>query len=127
MKTKNLFLITLISCFILLLPLTVFGQNSPETASVTQAKKLNATTVELSFSNNQKMLLDFYGENIFRMFQDNSGQGMRSPQATPLAEILIENPRKPSANLMCRMQAEKLPFLLLRLKLFLRKKQIYSL
>lgn len=94
MKTKNLFLITLISCFILFMPLTVFGQNSPETASITQAKKLNATTVELSFSNNQKMLLDFYGENIFRMFQDNSGQGMRSPQATPSAEILIENPRK---------------------------------
>ena len=39
--------------------------------SVTGAKKINPTTIEVSFSNNQKMLFDFYGDHIFRLFQDN--------------------------------------------------------
>lgn len=51
--------------------------------TIIEAKKINATTVEVSFSNQQKMLLDFYGENIFRLFQDNSGKGLRSPKAEP--------------------------------------------
>ena len=37
------------------------------------AKKINPTTVEILFPNSQRMTLDFYGENIFRVFQDNSG------------------------------------------------------
>ncbi|MCK3684519.1 hypothetical protein [Maribellus sp. YY47] len=40
------------------------------------------------------MLIDFYGNNIFRMLQDNSGKEMRVPQAEPPAEILVKNPRK---------------------------------
>ena len=34
--------------------------------------KINPTTVDILFSNHQRMTLDFYGENIFRVFQDNS-------------------------------------------------------
>jgi len=58
------------------------------------ARKTNSTTIEIKFSNNQKMLIDFYGNNIFRMFQDNSGKGLQKPQADPPAEILVKNPRK---------------------------------
>ncbi|MDV3500211.1 alpha-xylosidase [Elizabethkingia anophelis] len=61
---------------------------------ITDAKKINATTVEITFSNQQKALLDFYGDNIFRLFQDNSGKGMRDPEAKPEAKILVNNPRK---------------------------------
>ncbi|WP_407490380.1 TIM-barrel domain-containing protein [Elizabethkingia anophelis] len=61
---------------------------------ITNAKKINATTVEITFSNQQKALLDFYGDNIFRLFQDNSGKGMRDPEAKPEAKILVNNPRK---------------------------------
>ncbi|MCT3637500.1 discoidin domain-containing protein [Elizabethkingia anophelis] len=61
---------------------------------ITDAKKINATTVEITFSNQQKALLDFYGDNIFRLFQDNSGKGMRDPEAKPEAKILVSNPRK---------------------------------
>lgn len=66
---------------------------------ITAAKKINNTTVEVTFSNNQKMLLDFYGNTIFRLFQDNSGQGMRAPKATPEAQILVDNPRRDVSNL----------------------------
>ncbi|MDR1808844.1 MAG: alpha-xylosidase, partial [Prevotella sp.] len=58
------------------------------------AKKINPTTVELLFSDEQRMTLDFYGENIFRIFQDNSGGILRDPEAQPVAKILVENPRK---------------------------------
>ncbi len=62
--------------------------------NISGAKKINSTTVEVSFSDNQKMLLDFYGDNIFRLFQDNSGKDMRAPEAKPDAQILVDNPRK---------------------------------
>ena len=48
----------------------VAGHISP----VVSARKINPTTVEILFSNNRRMTLDFYGENIFRVFQDNSGK-----------------------------------------------------
>jgi len=59
------------------------------------ARVINATTFEMEFSNHQKMWIDFYGNNIFRMFQDNSGKGLRAPQAEPPANILVKNPRRP--------------------------------
>ncbi|KUY30009.1 TIM-barrel domain-containing protein [Elizabethkingia ursingii] len=61
---------------------------------IVDAKKINATTIEITFSNQQKALLDFYGDSIFRLFQDNSGKGMRDPEAKPEAKILVNNPRK---------------------------------
>jgi len=61
------------------------------TVQITGATKLNASTVEIRFSNQQKMLLDFYGNNIVRMFQDNSGNGLRDPQAQPEAKVFLPN------------------------------------
>ncbi|MBC9794459.1 TIM-barrel domain-containing protein [Sinomicrobium weinanense] len=71
------------------------GQNQ----EIVGIKKINATTVEITFSDRHKMLFDFYGDHIFRLFQDNSGKGMRSPEAKPEAEILVGNPRKDIAKL----------------------------
>lgn len=62
--------------------------------AVLSAKLLNPTTVELSLKDGQKMYVDFYGENILRLFQDPEGGPVRSPQATPPADILVANPRK---------------------------------
>ena len=39
------------------------------------------------------MTFDFYGENIFRVFQDNAGGIIRDPEAKPEAQILVNNPR----------------------------------
>lgn len=68
----------------------VAGHISP----VVSARKINLTTVEILLSNSQRMTLDFYGENIFRVFQDHSGRVIRDPQAKPVAQILVDNPRK---------------------------------
>ncbi|MDR0823799.1 MAG: DUF5110 domain-containing protein [Prevotella sp.] len=84
----------------------VHAQSAQDRISVTQqqpkivgAKKINPTTVEALFSDNQRMTIDFYGENIFRLFQDNSGGILRDPEAKPDAKILVDNPRKNVANL----------------------------
>ncbi|TKC09542.1 TIM-barrel domain-containing protein [Pedobacter frigoris] len=66
---------------------------------VISAKKISSTVVEVLLSNNQKLTLDFYGNNIFRLFQDNAGGTMRDPEAKPEAKILVENPRKAVSNL----------------------------
>lgn len=67
----------------------------PTTAAayeITDAKQINATSVEINFANNQKLLVDFYADHIFRLFQDNSGKGVRPPEAKPDAQILVDNP-----------------------------------
>ncbi|BAX78834.1 TIM-barrel domain-containing protein [Labilibaculum antarcticum] len=88
--------------FFILTPTFIVAQNDVKTETGTQqeqlklvaARKTNPTTVEIEFSNYQKMLIDFYGNNVFRMFQDNSGKGLRAPLAEPAAEILVKEPRK---------------------------------
>ncbi|UFH34193.1 TIM-barrel domain-containing protein [Flavobacterium acetivorans] len=89
--------------------------NNPTVKTISQsnlkiigAKKINPTTIAVSFSNNQKMLFDFYGENIFRLFQDNSGKGMRAPEAKPEAQILVDNTRKPVSTLNINEQQSEL-------------------
>ncbi len=61
---------------------------------VVGATKVNPTTVDVLFSNQQRMTLDFYGENIFRLFQDNAGGILRDPEAKPEAKIVVDRPRK---------------------------------
>ncbi|MGN6539282.1 MAG: TIM-barrel domain-containing protein, partial [Ginsengibacter sp.] len=65
-------------------------QNEP----IISAKKINATTIDLFLANNHHMLIDFYGDNIFRVFQDNSGGMMRDPESKPEAKILVDTPRR---------------------------------
>jgi alpha-glucosidase (family GH31 glycosyl hydrolase) len=74
-------------------------QNKAQEVKVLSAKKINATAVELVLSGNQKLTIDFYAENIFRLFQDNSGGLIRDPEAKPMAKILVENPRRAVTNL----------------------------
>lgn len=66
---------------------------------IKSARKINPTTVELQLSGNRHMLLDFYGENIFRLFCDEADSSLRDPKAQPPAQILTDNPRKPVADL----------------------------
>lgn len=66
---------------------------------ITGIKKINATTVEILLSGDRRMIFDFYCDNIFRVFQDNSGGVLRNPEARPEANILVDNPRKPITKL----------------------------
>ena len=63
--------------------------------AVESVYQINPTTVEVKFSNSCRVSIDFYGENIFRMFRDDNGGIIRDPQASPEAKILLDNPRKP--------------------------------
>ena len=62
--------------------------------TVNKVSTLNPTAVELELSNQQRITLDFYGTNIVRIFQDPNGGILRDPQASPPAQILVDNPRK---------------------------------
>ncbi len=61
---------------------------------VESAEQINPTTVELMFSDKQRLTIDFYSENIFRVFEDTSGNMIRKPEAMPPATILVDNPRR---------------------------------
>lgn len=70
------------------------GEVIPKSVQITGAKKINPTTVEIYLSENQIITFDFYGENIFRVFQDNTGGILRDPESKPEAKILVDRPRK---------------------------------
>ena len=71
-----------------------------DTVQIIGAKKTNATTVEVRLSNGQKMLLDFYSDNIFRLYYDRAGNFLHDPEANPPAKILVDNLRKPVSKLV---------------------------
>lgn len=61
---------------------------------IVNVQQINPTTVEIVYDNHQRLTLDFYGNHIFRMFQDINGGIIRDPEANPPAKILVEQPRK---------------------------------
>ena len=70
-------------------------------------QKINPTTVEVVYDNNQRLTLDFYGDHIFRMFQDVHGGILRDPEAEPDAKILVEQPRKALTELTVKDEGNK--------------------
>lgn len=70
--------------------------------SIVKVQQINPTTIEVLMSNHQRMTFDFYGENIFRVFQDNNGGILRDPAASPHAQILVDQPRRRVAQLRIR-------------------------
>ena len=85
-------------------PQTIVSQQ-PGDLHILSISKINPTTVELLLSNNQRITMDFYGNNIFRLFQDNNGGILRDPQAKPPAQILVDNPRKKLEELTVKDEA----------------------
>lgn len=61
---------------------------------ILNARMINPTTADILFSDNTRLSIDFYGENIFRFFKDNSGGIIRKPEAKPDADILVGSPRE---------------------------------
>ena len=87
----------------------------------TGMKQINPTTVEILFSNDQRMVVDFYGENIFRRFQDNTGGIPRAPQANPEAQILVDTPRKDITGLSLNEENGSLTVATSRIKIIVDK------
>ncbi len=73
-----------------------------------QIIRINPTTVELCFANHRRVAVDFYGENIFRIFEDHNGGVMRDPEAKPEAHILVDNPRTKVGSLQITEQGDEI-------------------
>jgi alpha-glucosidase (family GH31 glycosyl hydrolase) len=84
------------------------NQEAQKVTKVISAKKINTTSIELLLSDNQRLTLDFYGDNIFRIFEDPTGGFIRDPEAKPEAKILVENPRRPVSNLSIKDENNQL-------------------
>ncbi len=61
---------------------------------IVDATQINPTTIQLTFIDKHRLTIDFYGENIFRMFEDPKSATLRDPESKPEATILVKNPRK---------------------------------
>lgn len=96
---KTTFLILLITFFI---SAQLVAQQNKQ---LLKAEKINPTTIDILLSDDQRMTFDFYGENIFRVFQDNSGGILRAPEAKPEAQILVDNPRKSVSKILLEENA----------------------
>ena len=70
-----------------------------EKTRITSVYQINPTAVEMKTETGVRITLDFYGENIVRVFRDNAGGMIRDPKATPEAKILVATPRKPIVGL----------------------------
>ncbi|MCC3216248.1 DUF5110 domain-containing protein [Chryseobacterium sp. X308] len=79
---------------LLLSSFLVFFTGRTQAQKIENVSKKGETSVEVLFSDNKKLLIDFYGENLFRLFLDPKGGKIRNPEATPPAQILVDQPRK---------------------------------
>lgn len=94
---------------IILLCFTIFSFESFAAPNqIKGATKINSTTIEVIYSSGERLTLDFYGKNIFRLFQDNSGGIIRDPEAKPEAEILVEQPRREVGELVLEEKDDKI-------------------
>ncbi len=76
-----------------------------EGGRIVDVGRLNPTAVEIIYDNQQRLTLDFYGENIFRLFRDNAEGVLREPEARPEARVLVERPRRAVGKLNVRNEA----------------------
>ncbi len=74
-------------------PFAMLAFAAPPASAADSARQIDPTTVEIPLPDNRRLTLDFYGENIFRLFRDDSGGPVRDPQPDPPARMLVEQPR----------------------------------
>ena len=58
-------------------------------------------------SNGKHLTVNFYGENIFRLFRDDNGGIIRDPQATPPAQTLVNSPRRATGTVELKNTGQK--------------------
>ncbi|MGF7231745.1 hypothetical protein [Arachidicoccus sp.] len=105
--SKGTLLAMLLLCFFT----NVRAQNNQDKEGISHkikgVEQINPTTVQLIFTDNQRLSIDFYGENIFRAFEDTSGGIIRKPESKPPADILVNNPRKIVGSLKVNDDADR--------------------
>ena len=75
--------------------------------AIKSVTKLNPTTVEVNYTNGKQLTIDFYGDNIFRLFRDDNGGIVRDPQATPAAKILVSSARRSPQGVELRTEVQQ--------------------
>lgn len=78
---------------------------APSSNPIKNVAKINPTTVEITYADGKQLTVDFYGDNIFRLFRDDNGGVVRDPQATPPAKILVENARRSTQSVDLRNES----------------------
>jgi len=66
-----------------------------EQAAAPAVRLINPSTAEVTLPSGLMLTVDFYGDNIFRLFADPKGGIVRNPVATPPADILVPDARHP--------------------------------
>lgn len=77
-------------------------QEGSQSPMVENARKINPSAVEVLLGKDHRMTFDFYGDNIFRLFRDDSGGIIRDPKAEPEAKILVDQPQEARFQTGCR-------------------------
>ncbi len=90
--------------------------------TITGARKINPTTISVKLSDNQIMAFDFYGDNIFRLFQDTTGGIIREPKAEPEATIMVDQPRAVVSKLNLKEEGDVITITTSKISLQLDKK-----
>ena len=70
-----------------------------ETFAVKNVAQINPHTIEVNYTDGRQHTVDFYGDNIMRLFRDDKGGVVRDPVATPPAKILTEFARRLTGNI----------------------------
>lgn len=86
---------------------TIAQEKNLLSTKIVSAEKINPTTAQLVYTDGHRLTIDFYGENIFRIFEDTTGGIVRNPDAMPPASILVENPRRNVSNILLTHDAIK--------------------
>ncbi|QZE15725.1 DUF5110 domain-containing protein [Halosquirtibacter laminarini] len=85
---------TLIIVLSLFLSTFTASAQKEKTNNVGVHTSTTSQSVTIELKDNQKLYFEFYGKNIFRLFLDPKGASMRPPKSTPLANILVKNPKR---------------------------------
>ena len=88
----------------------------------TVVTKLNPHAVEVDFDGGTQMLVDFYGDNIFRLFSDPDGGIVKPPVADPPAQILVDSPRADMGEVTITSDKDRIYVTTSKVKITLEKK-----
>ena len=82
---------------------------------------VNDTMVKVYLADSVCRTFDFYGDDIFRVFQDPQGGELRDPVASPEAQILVNNPRRAVTSLTVKEKGSKTVMTTPRIKVVVDK------
>lgn len=99
----------------------VLEAGQQQSTTLLKASMINPTTAEIIFADQTRLYADFYGENIFRLFKDNSGKIIRDPQAKPEAQILVDSPRKATEGIVLKDEAGEITLTSAKIKVVFNK------